>query len=58
MRFSHLVNGNNRGRLADGRNRTEISETIKDVKKEIHARAREVLQHGIGDSVWGSSGGR
>ena len=33
---------------------------IKDVKKKIHARARNMLEHGIGNFVWasGSGGGR
>ena len=31
---------------------------IEDVKKKIHARARKVLQHGIGNFVWTSGGGR
>ena len=31
---------------------------IKDVKKKkIHARARKVLSHGIGDFVWDSGSG-
>ena len=33
---------------------------IEDVKKKIHARARKVLWHGIGNFVWasGSGGGK
>ena len=31
---------------------------IEDVKKKIHARARKVLQHGIGNFVWASGSGR
>ena len=31
---------------------------IENVKKKIHARARKVLQHGIGNFVWASGSGR
>ena len=31
---------------------------IKNLKKKIHARARKVLQHGIGNFVWASGSGR
>ena len=31
---------------------------IEDVKKKIHARARKMLQHGIGNLVWASGRGR
>ena len=31
---------------------------IKSVKKKIHARARKVLWHGIGNFVWASGSGR
>ena len=27
---------------------------IEDVKKKIHARARKMVQHGIGNFVWAS----
>ena len=27
---------------------------IKDVKEKIHARPRELLQHGVGNFVWAS----
>ena len=30
---------------------------IEDVKKKIHARARKMLYHGIGNFVWASGGG-
>ena len=30
---------------------------IKDVKKKIHARARKILQHRIGNFVWASGSG-
>ena len=30
---------------------------IKDVKKKIYARARKMVQHGIGNFVWGSGSG-
>ena len=30
----------------------------RDVKKKVHAIAREVLQYGVGDSVLAGSGGR
>ena len=33
-------------------------EEIKDLKKKIHARARKMLQHGIGNFVWASGGGK
>ena len=41
----------NERHLPDGKKGTQRPGTIKDVKKEIHARARKVLQHGIGESV-------
>ena len=31
---------------------------IKDVKKKIHAKTSEVLQHGVDNSIWTLSGGR
>ena len=31
---------------------------IEDVKKKIHARARKMVQHGIGNFVWASGSGR
>ena len=31
---------------------------IENVKKKIHARARKMLKHGIGNFVWTSGGGR
>ena len=30
---------------------------VKDVKKKIHARARQMLLHGIGNFVWASTSG-
>ena len=50
-RFSHLVDGNNRERLPDGRKGMHKVEKNKDVKK-VYARARKVLQRGVGNSVW------
>ena len=36
------------------------AKSTKDMKKKIHARARKVLYHGIGNFVWasGSEGGK
>ena len=48
-RFSHFADGNNRYGL-------QRPEKIKEVKK-IRARARQMLQHGVNDSVW-TSGSR
>ena len=31
---------------------------IEDVKKKIHARARKMLEHGIGNFVWASGSRR
>ena len=31
---------------------------IRDMKKKIQVRAREVLQHGVSNSVWVHSSGR
>ena len=31
---------------------------IEDVKKKIHARARKMLQHKIGNFVWASGSGQ
>ena len=31
---------------------------IEDVKKKIHATARKVLYHGIGNFVWASGSGQ
>ena len=42
-RFSHLVNGNNRRCLPNGRKETKSPGEIEDVKKKIHARARKML---------------
>ena len=42
-RLSHLVNGNNRRCLPDGRKRLQSLGEIEDVKKKIHARARKML---------------
>ena len=33
-------------------------EEIENVKKKIHARARKMLSHGIGNFVWPSGSGR
>ena len=59
-RFSHLVDGNDRRCLLDGRKEMGRPGTIEDVKKKIHARARKMLLHGIGNFVWasGSGGGK
>ena len=42
-RLSHLVNGNNRRCLPDGRKGMQRPGKIEDEKKKIHARARKVL---------------
>ena len=51
--------GNNRRCLPDRRKGMQSPGEIEDVKKKIHARARKMLQHGIGNFVWtsGSAGG-
>ena len=56
MTFSHLVDGNNRKCLPDGRKGMQSPGKIENVKK-IHAIARKVLEHGIGNFVWGSGSG-
>ena len=42
-RFSHLMIGNNRRRLLDGRNGMQRPGMIENVKWKIHVKAREVL---------------
>ena len=42
-RLSHLVDGNNRRCLPDGRKGMRRPGEIEDVKKKIHARARKML---------------
>ena len=42
-RLSHLVDGNNRRCLPDGRKGMQNSGEIEDVKMKIHARASKVL---------------
>ena len=54
-RLSHLVDGNNERCLPDGKKGMQSLGEIEDVKKKIHARARKVLQHGIGNFVWARS---
>ena len=56
MRFSYLVNGNNRESPPDGRIGMQKAKKIEDTKKKIHAGSRGVLQHGISDSVWSGLG--
>ena len=56
--FPILWNGNNGRCLPDGRKGMRRSGKIEDMKKKIHARARKVLQHGIGNFVWASGSGR
>ena len=51
------MDGNNRRWLPDGRKETQRPENIENVKTKIHARARKVLQHGIGNFVWASGSG-
>ena len=41
--FSHLVDGNNKKYLPDGRKGMQSPGKIEDVKKKINARARKVL---------------
>ena len=42
-RLSHLMYGNNRRCLPDGRKGMRRPRKIEDVKKKIHARARKML---------------
>ena len=42
-RLSHLMCGNNRRCLPDGRKGMQSPEKIEDVKEKIHARARKML---------------
>ena len=42
-RLSHLVDGNNRRCLPDGKKGMQSPGKIKHVKKKVHARARKVL---------------
>ena len=42
-RLSHLVDGNNRRYLSDGRNGMRRPGEIEGVKKKIHARARKMF---------------
>ena len=42
-RFSHLVDGNNRRCLPNGRKGIRSPIEIEDVKKKIHARVRKML---------------
>ena len=42
-RLSHLVDGNNRRCLPDGKKGMRSPGEIENVKKKIHARARKVL---------------
>ena len=58
MRFSSLVNGNNRRSLLDGRNEMQTPAKIRDLKEKIDVGAEEVLQDGIGYYVWTGSGVR
>ena len=58
MRLSYLVYGNNGRCLPDGRKGMRRRGKIEDVKKKIHARARKMLWHGIGNFVWASGSGR
>ena len=55
-RLSHLVDGNNRRCLPDQRKGMRRPGKSEDVKKKIHARARKVLYHRIGNFVWASGG--
>ena len=42
-RLSHLVDGNNRRCLPDGRKKIQSPGKVEDVKKKFHARARKML---------------
>ena len=57
-RLSHLEYGNNGRCVPDGRKEMRSPGRIEYVKKKIHARARKMLQHGIGNFVWVSGSGR
>ena len=50
--------GNNRRCLPDGKKGMRRPGKVENVKKKIHARARKVLQHGIGDFALASGVGR
>ena len=55
---SHLVYGNTRRFLPDGRREMQRPKMIENVPDKIRARARKMLQHGIGDFVWASGNGQ
>ena len=52
------MHGNNRRCLPDGTKGMQRPGKIENVKKKIHARARNVLQRGISNFVWASVSGR
>ena len=52
-RLFHVMDGNNRC-FPDGRKGMRSPGEIENVKKKIHARARKVLCHEIGNFVWAS----
>ena len=52
------MDGNNRRSLPDGRKEMQSPGEMEDVKKKIHARARKMLYHGIGNFVWASGSGQ
>ena len=44
--------------MEDGRKGMQMPREIENMKKKIHAKARKMLQHGIGNFVWTSGSGR
>ena len=52
------MDGNNRSILPNERKGMQRQGKVEDVKNKIPARARKVLLHGMGYSLWASSSGR
>ena len=46
-RVFYLVDEKNRRRLPDGRKGVQRQGKIKDVKKKVHAREKQIPQHGF-----------
>ena len=53
MRFSHLMDGDDRWRLPDGRKGVKRPRKIKDVKDRYQSKG--MLKHGVGASARASS---
>ena len=56
--FLHLVDGNNEKRLVDEMKGILGPENIEDAKKNVHARARDLLKRGVCNSVRSQKGWR